>query len=196
MLVRLPLWPRAKPAAPIDRKTGWALCQVLGRRSWSSGRGRARGRPEGGEGPLVEDGGDEAHVLHDRDGLAIAHGHAGGLLASVLQREQAVVDELRDRHSRGIDPEDSARFSHAVILPRRLSLPREAGKGPSGALGAMIDLHLHSTCSDGSETPEVVVELAAVRLHVDGTHRPRRSVRYRPGGGEGGGAGGRFRARV
>jgi 3',5'-nucleoside bisphosphate phosphatase len=25
----------------------------------------------------------------------------------------------------------------------------------------MIDLHLHSTCSDGSETPEVVVELAA-----------------------------------
>ena len=25
----------------------------------------------------------------------------------------------------------------------------------------MIDLHLHSTCSDGSETPERVVELAA-----------------------------------
>jgi hypothetical protein len=30
----------------------------------------------------------------------------------------------------------------------------------SGTLGAVIDLHLHSTCSDGSETPERVVELA------------------------------------
>ena len=78
-----------------------------------------------GERPLVEHGCDEAHVLHDRDGLAIADGHAGGLLASVLQREKAVVDELRDRQSRGVDPEDSARFSHAVILPRRLSLPRK-----------------------------------------------------------------------
>jgi len=33
-------------------------------------------------------------------------------------------------------------------------------KATSGTLGAVIDLHLHSTCSDGSETPERVVELA------------------------------------
>lgn len=31
---------------------------------------------------------------------------------------------------------------------------------PAGTLGAVIDLHVHSTCSDGSETPEQVVELA------------------------------------
>jgi len=34
-------------------------------------------------------------------------------------------------------------------------------KATSGTLGSVIDLHLHSTCSDGSETPERVVELAA-----------------------------------
>jgi len=34
-------------------------------------------------------------------------------------------------------------------------------KATSGTLGAVIDLHLHSTCSDGSETPERVVELAS-----------------------------------
>jgi predicted metal-dependent phosphoesterase TrpH len=33
--------------------------------------------------------------------------------------------------------------------------------GPSGTIGAVIDMHLHSTCSDGSETPARVVELAA-----------------------------------
>ena len=42
--------------------------------------------------------------------------------------------------------------------------PASAGpvrpKATSGTLGAVIDLHLHSTCSDGSETPETVVELA------------------------------------
>ena len=34
-------------------------------------------------------------------------------------------------------------------------------KATSGTLSAVIDLHLHSTCSDGSETPERVVELAS-----------------------------------
>jgi hypothetical protein len=34
-------------------------------------------------------------------------------------------------------------------------------KATSGTLGTVIDLHLHSTCSDGSETPERVVELAS-----------------------------------
>jgi hypothetical protein len=26
VLVRLPLWPSAKPASPTDRWTGWAFC--------------------------------------------------------------------------------------------------------------------------------------------------------------------------
>ena len=29
VLVRLPLWPRAKPLSPVPRNTGWALRQVL-----------------------------------------------------------------------------------------------------------------------------------------------------------------------
>ncbi len=29
VLVRLPLWPRAKPARPTARYTGWALIQSL-----------------------------------------------------------------------------------------------------------------------------------------------------------------------
>ncbi len=29
VLVRLPLWPRAKPCSPTERYTGWALCHVL-----------------------------------------------------------------------------------------------------------------------------------------------------------------------
>lgn len=37
----------------------------------------------------------------------------------------------------------------------------EGRNRPSGTIGAVIDLHLHSTCSDGSETPARVVELAA-----------------------------------
>jgi len=44
-----------------------------------------------------------------------------------------------------------------AVVPQNLFSPSEA---TSGTLGAVIDLHLHSTCSDGSETPERVVELA------------------------------------
>jgi predicted metal-dependent phosphoesterase TrpH len=75
----------------------------------------------------------------------------------MLQGEQAVVNELSDWKSRGIDPEDPARLSHGAILP----CPVPPTGWPADTLGAVIDLHVHSTCSDGSETPERVVELAA-----------------------------------
>jgi predicted metal-dependent phosphoesterase TrpH len=45
-------------------------------------------------------------------------------------------------------------------LSRARSVGLDRPKPRSGTLGAVIDLHLHSTCSDGSETPEKVVELA------------------------------------
>ena len=44
---------------------------------------------ERGEAALVEHLGDEAHVLDDGDGLAVAHRDAGRLLAPVLQRVEA-----------------------------------------------------------------------------------------------------------
>jgi len=75
----------------------------------------------------------------------------------MLKGEQAVVHELRDWKSRGVDPEDPARLSHGAILP--CAVPSTGW--PADTLGAVIDLHVHSTCSDGSETPERVVELAA-----------------------------------
>jgi predicted metal-dependent phosphoesterase TrpH len=39
-------------------------------------------------------------------------------------------------------------------------VPGRGSARGGGTLGAVIDLHLHSTCSDGSETPERIVELA------------------------------------
>ena len=69
---------------------------------------------QAGDGALVEDGGDKAHVPHDGDGLAVADGHAGGLLAPVLQREHAVEGELGDGLAGRVHAEDTAGFFHAV----------------------------------------------------------------------------------
>ena len=63
-----------------------------------------------GELALVEHGGDEAHVLHHRDEVAVADGHAGRLLAAVLQCVEAVEGEMCHWPSRGEYPEDSTRF--------------------------------------------------------------------------------------
>jgi predicted metal-dependent phosphoesterase TrpH len=43
----------------------------------------------------------------------------------------------------------------------RRNAAAESGTWPGGTIGPVIDLHVHSTCSDGSETPEEVVSLAA-----------------------------------
>ncbi len=68
---------------------------------------------EAREGALVEHGRHQAHVLHDGDGVAVAHRHAGGLLAAVLQGEQPVEGQVGHPHSGRVDPEDTARFLHA-----------------------------------------------------------------------------------
>ena len=66
--------------------------------------------PEARELALVEDGGDQAHVLHDGDGVAVADRHAGRLLAPVLEGVEAVEGEVGDAPPRGVDPEDAAGF--------------------------------------------------------------------------------------
>ena len=57
---------------------------------------------ERGEAALVEDRGDEAHVLHDRHRLEVRARHPGGLLAAVLERVEA-------RRRRGARPRGRAR---------------------------------------------------------------------------------------
>ncbi len=91
----------------------------------------------------------------------------------MLQREEPVVDELGDLHPGGVDTEDPARVFHlshcdiaavssvAFAHPGVLRSPAEVTGSTPVSLGRVIDLHLHSTCSDGSERPEHVVELAA-----------------------------------
>ena len=58
---------------------------------------------------LVEHLGDEAHVLDDRDRLAVAHGDAGRLLTAVLQRVQTEIGHMGDGTARRVHAEHSAR---------------------------------------------------------------------------------------
>lgn len=48
-------------------------------------------------------------------------------------------------------------FSHGRLAHRRM----RNGLGPGGTVGTVVDLHVHSNVSDGSDTPEEVVDLAA-----------------------------------
>ena len=68
-----------------------------------------------GEPALVEHLGDEAHVLRHGDRLAVAHRDAGGLLAAVLEREQAEVGQLRDRLAGAVHAEDAAGVARGLV---------------------------------------------------------------------------------
>ena len=68
---------------------------------------------------VVEDVGDEAHVLDDVDVLAVAHGHARRLLAAVLQGVEAEIGQVGDGLARRIDAEDPA-----CLAPRPRPYPR------------------------------------------------------------------------
>jgi len=107
---------------------------------------------EAGEFALVEYGGDEAHVLHDRDEVAIADGHACGLLATMLEGEEAVEGEVCDRSPRGVDPEDSARF---LGLHHRLVTTHTGGRRACRSLSRTLPLrpHVHSSATRRSPPP-------------------------------------------
>ena len=70
---------------------------------------------QAGDRALVEDGGDEAHVLHHGDGLAVAHRHPRRFLAAVLQGEDAVEGELGHPLAGGVDAEDATGFFHSAL---------------------------------------------------------------------------------
>jgi hypothetical protein len=70
---------------------------------------------QGGEPALVEGLGDEPHVLDHGDRLAVGHRDPGRLLAAVLQGEQPEIGQIGDGLPRGVDPEDPAGFTDAVV---------------------------------------------------------------------------------
>jgi hypothetical protein len=92
---------------PVD---GLGVDPVTGAGRGVAGVADGHVAPEAGELPLVEDRGDEAHVLHHGDDVAVADRHAGRLLAPVLEGVEAIEGQVCHRAPRGVDPEDSARF--------------------------------------------------------------------------------------
>ena len=115
VLVRLPLWPRATVPAAVAPSVGCAFSQVR-----AAGRGVAAVADgdvplQGAQRGLVEDLGDQAHVLVDEDLLAVAGRDAGRLLPAVLQRVEAEVGELGDLLAGGPDAEDAAGVLRALL---------------------------------------------------------------------------------
>ena len=86
-----------------------------------------------GQAALVEDLGDEAHVLHHGDRLAVAHGDAGRLLTAVLEGEKSEVGELGDRLARRVDAEDPAGLADAIIHSPQPIRPPTALRMKSGS---------------------------------------------------------------
>lgn len=63
---------------------------------------------------LVEHLTDQAEVLEDQYLRSIGDGDAGGFLAAMLQRVEAVVSEFGDFLARGPNPEYTALFAGRV----------------------------------------------------------------------------------
>ena len=110
----------------------------------------------------------------------------------------------RARPSR--DPESPGRDRHRGLRPMRNVAPRTdvpSRPGPSDGPGrpvalpvTMIDLHTHSTVSDGSDPPERIAGAGGGgRLQRRGPHRPRLAGRSRPAPRAGRGARGRRSSR-
>ncbi len=80
---------------------------------------------------FVEDLGDHAEVLVDHHALAVADGHAGRLLAAMLEREEGQRREAGRLLARGMDADDAA---HRLRPPRRAPVAaRTATRGRAPA---------------------------------------------------------------
>jgi hypothetical protein len=89
---------------------------VLPRRAAGGGIARMPDREiaaQAGQGGFVEDLRHQAEILVDDDAGAVADGHAGRLLAPMLQRIEPVVGELGHIFARGPDTEDTTCVSRA-----------------------------------------------------------------------------------
>ncbi len=119
------------PHRPVDRLGGGPVRRTVG-----GVPGVADGQVPGqaGQGPLVEHRGDQTHVLDHGDGLAVAHRHAGRLLAAVLQGVDAVEGQLGRDTPGCVHPEDPAGFLHrpALCLAALGSGHPAHGRAPTG----------------------------------------------------------------
>ena len=119
------------PHRPVDGLGGGPLRRTVG-----GVPGVADGQVPGqaGQGPLVEHRGDQSHVLDHGDGLAVAHRHAGRLLAAVLQGVDAVEGQLGRALPGRVHPEDPAGFLHrpALCLAALGSGHPARGRAPTG----------------------------------------------------------------
>ena len=123
VLVRLPLWPRAKRhrRAQVAARRGRAVDRlgvVPGGRAGGRVAGVADGEValEAGEVALVEDVGDQAHVLDDHHLGAVADRHAGRLLAPVLEGVEPVEGQVGDLGAGGAHAEDPARLARRIVV--------------------------------------------------------------------------------
>ena len=127
VLIRLPLWPSARLADRGGPERGLGVLPGRG------AGGRVPAVPDRdvaaqrGQRGLVEDLGDQAHVLVDHDPVAVADRDAGRLLAAVLQCVQAEVGELGDVLTRGPDAEDPAGVPRGRSPGSRSSVRRPSG---------------------------------------------------------------------
>ena len=69
----------------------------------------------GGEVRVGEDLRNQAQILADEDGLAVAHGDAGGVLAAVLQGPQAKVGDAGHVAAGCPDAKDAALLMELVV---------------------------------------------------------------------------------
>ena len=99
---------------------------------------------EGRQLALVEGVGDQAHVLDDGDGVAVADRHASRLLAAVLQGVEAEVGQLGDGVAGGVDPEDAA----GLLGVLDLTAHRTARPPARGARHGRVSV-LHNPSSRG-----------------------------------------------
>ena len=80
-------------------------------------------------------------------------------------------------------PTESAHTLHYAGVPAKVASPRAAGSRRHYAGRVAIDLHTHSTASDGTEAPAVVVERAVeAGLDHGRPDRPRHDAGLGGGG--------------
>ena len=100
---------------------------------------------EGGEGAVVEDVRDQTLSFTTVIESAVADGHAGRLLAPVLQGVEAEVGQVGHRLARGVDAEDAARLAGRAVVVRPghhcmiAGGRRELTNRPAGGAGVASD---------------------------------------------------------
>ena len=127
VLIRLPLWPSAMEPPWLARNVGCAFFQELEPRGGVAAVADRDVADQAGERRLVEDLGDQAHVLVDEDLPAVADRDAGRLLAAVLE---GVETEVRSASRR---PHPAPRHRTRHRRPGALVLGVEGQRQPSVA---------------------------------------------------------------